>query len=351
MARLTTQPSASVIKPAIPLRSGFYAVPFLTSSSSTKENWIYVRSHKTGEDQGTDEEQNEVNKLFVTGLPYGFTAKSIKTTFTKLYPLNQIVHVELLTAATGSTTLYDHEVISSTAYPSVTPLFPSTSTQPFPSLSSSALITFSSHPTLPPSYSTPPILSTPTLPLYVNSASTNYALARPHLSTIISHSDSWMTAFDARRLTSAASALSTAFITHEIAGPSSSRELTSMKKGKKGKKGKKNSVDGPAPGSAAAALLAHTQSLANAANRKINPDQVVEEDWTFVSRGGKHGKSLLPTGAPATLVGYGGKTVKVAKAKKLGEEVEKGEMVEGMKMIVGEGFYRFRKDEKRREGE
>lgn len=113
---------------------------------------------------------------------------------------------------------------------------------------------------------------------------------------------------------------------------------------------------GPLPGSAAAALAAHSAAVRAAADRTTNPDEVQEGEWTLVSRGGKHGQSLLPTGATPGLLGYGAVTVGVARKggkRRAGadEEKEDGEGEVGeVKKIVGDGFYRFTREDGRKKG-
>lgn len=348
MARLTTQPVAApgAYTATVPLRSGFYAVPFSLSTKSVAGTplWVFIRNHPSEGGDGDKlepEEAMNTSKLFATGLPYGTTVKSLKTTFAKLFPINKIEAAELIDNNTGTTSLYLQE-IASASNTDVAPLLASSSTSanPIPAGStSSAILTFRDRIVLPPTYPATPTWTTPALSSYLATASALYRLARPHLSTIIAHSDSWMTAFDARKVKATADALATSIITHEIIVPAKPT-------GKKEKNGKKTKSSVPLPGSAAHALAAHTSALALAADRTINPDDVVEENWTMVSRGGKHGKSLLPAGSKIGLQGYGGAKVGVARVRKLDEDKLDGEV----KMIVGEGFYRFRKDERRRGG-
>ena len=85
-------------------------------------------------------------------------------------------------------------------------------------------------------------------------------------------------------------------------------------------------------------------------DRDHNPDEIQDGEWTLVTGGGKHGKSLLPEGVVPNLEGYGGVTVKVA-TKKRGKQSEQEEELNrdaGIKKIVGEGFYRFNKADSRR---
>jgi hypothetical protein len=358
MVRLTTQQPVAAAGSSkdnriVTLRSGFYAIPF--NLSSTLKIYIFLRSHKSmmeGIEVDLDEAAEGMT-LFLTGLPYGSTTKSIKSNLIKLFPTNKINNVQLLPSSTAHdyTDLYDHEKLSSTLESNalVTPLFNDSISTPASTSTFSALVTFLTSPSLPPSLPSTTLLtwSTPTLPSYISIASSRYSLARPHRSTVIAHSDSWMTAFDKRKSTSTATALATSLLSHEVLPPVKIKK-EKLKRDKSGKIIKPVKGSGiPLPGSAAHALLVHTNQLAVAANRTINPDEVVEENWTMVSRGGKHGKSLLLPGVNAGLQGYGGAVVGIAKKRKLGEEVESPKET---KMIVGEGFYRFRKDEKRRDG-
>lgn len=110
--------------------------------------------------------------------------------------------------------------------------------------------------------------------------------------------------------------------------------------------------------------MQHSAEQAKQRSRAHNPDEVDEGEWTLVAGGGKHGKSLLPTGVTPSIMGYGeGRTVKVAKGGKKGRGIldededgsgEEGEgrekMDQGVKKIVGDGFYSFVKNQQRRDG-
>ncbi|KAL8281513.1 hypothetical protein RQP46_006197 [Phenoliferia psychrophenolica] len=139
--------------------------------------------------------------------------------------------------------------------------------------------------------------------------------------------------------------------TPALKSSSSSSSQTPSKSSLK-KKGAGKDV-GPVPGSAAFALAAHSAAQLASQDRSLNPDEVVENEWTLVSRGGKHGQSLLPAGAVPTLLGYGAVTVGVARkgGKKRSSTVrdeEDGVGDQGIKKIVGDGFYRFTKEDGRR---
>lgn len=315
MPRLPTQPKSKPGAPIIPLRSGFFALPFSSSASPSSDNlYIFARLHHA-------EESDASNQLFVTSLPLGTTSVALTKVFSALYPSNPPTSVLLLPSLSQPT------LHSSAAAPPapIDPLFPA----PNPSHSPSAILTFSSPPSLPPP-SKRILFPTPSLS-YLAASADAYDAARPHNSTIIAHSDSWMSAYDARKIAASASSLP---------------EFTPAPAAKKAKKPSKNAPVAPLPGSAAYALAAHAAQQALAADRTRNPDAVVEEEWTTVSRGGRHGKSLLPTGTKESVLGYGGVQVGVAKRR----EVVEGEEPPETKVIVGEGFYRFKKEEGRRAG-
>ncbi|GAA5927473.1 hypothetical protein JCM10213_003480 [Rhodosporidiobolus nylandii] len=354
MARLSTQPETAKV---VALRSGFYALPL-----NAGQTHLFVRLHNSasaGEDsdasdvEGAQGAAGSSKQLFVTGLPYGASEKGIKAALNKVWGGEdgavKVKKVELLPAppATGSVyTLYQQQlaaasVLGEGSAPAIAPLFDfsdgaSTSTAaPAPT---SAIVTFSSAPSLPPApylASTP--LNLPAQPSFLASSAARYAFARPHRSLVTAHVDEWMRAFDARKLAEAPAA----YTAPETAA--------AAKKAKKGKKGKAVADVGPLPGSAAEALARHTALQAQLADRNFNPDEAVEDEWQTVTRGGKHGKSLLPTGVAPTLTGYGGVNVKVA-GKKRGrasqEEEPKNDA--GIKKIVGEGFYRFNKADSRK---
>lgn len=150
----------------------------------------------------------------------------------------------------------------------------------------------------------------------------------------------------------------------EALPPTYTPQSTSKKANENNKKSKKNKLKdvGPLPGSAAAALAAHAAAVKKSKDRSINPDQEDEGEWTLVTRGGKHGQSLIPAGATANQSGYGGVTVGVA-ARTRGREAsddeedgddddreEKEKKLKEIKKIVGDGFYRFTKEDKRKQG-
>ncbi|GAA5930179.1 hypothetical protein JCM1841_000485 [Sporobolomyces salmonicolor] len=345
MPRLAAQPEA--IKP-IPLRSGFYALPF-----SSGQHHLFARVHS-----GAAAEDGDVpapsNQLFVTGLPLGMTEKALKSTLGKVWEGTKVKAVEMLPAtADGVLSLYQRELMAAKHASvvqgiSISPLFdpdsPSTSAIVAPP--PSAIVTFSSSPAFPPpSYSSTTPLSLPAAPSFLASSASGHALARPHRSIVIAHVDSWMNAYDARKLAAAPPAYS-------VEALLASREAEKKAAGKKGKgkKGKQAAADvGPVPGSAAEALARHAAQVALAKDRSHDPDEAQDGEWTLVTGGGKHGKSLLPTGTVPTLQGYGGISVKVA-GKKRGRAADEDQNLDaGIKKIVGQGFYRFNKAEGRRQ--
>ncbi|ORY80681.1 hypothetical protein BCR35DRAFT_352451 [Leucosporidium creatinivorum] len=352
MGKLSTQPATAVV---VPLRSGFFALPF---DSATQ--YLYARVHTGGadeEDEDASSTSSSSKKLFVTGLPLGSTEKSLKSTFKQLYPSNKITLVELLPSSQDSSranSLLSRELLAAASTSSnIDPLFP-TDSVPSYTPSSSALITFTSTPSLPPaSYASSTPLSLASAPSFLSLSLSTHSLARPHPSSIIAHSDTWMTAYDQRKLASVP--------VHYVPTTTAPIKLTATQR-KKAAKAAKAAGSAPVPGSAAYALAQHQAEQARQKDRSHNPDEVEEGEWTLVTGGGKHGKSLLPTGVTPSIMGYGeGRTVKVAKGGKKGrglleeddEDGEEGEgaekMDQGVKKIVGDGFYSFVKNQQRRD--
>ncbi|GAA6003420.1 hypothetical protein JCM10207_000326 [Rhodosporidiobolus poonsookiae] len=342
MARLSTQPDTAK---ALPLRSGFYALPLASSSLH-----LFVRLHKAN---AADEDDTEgaagSHQLFVTGLPLGASAKGVKSAMGKIWGEEvKVKSVELLPAppvAGAVFSLYQQQLAVATAAvasgddaSSPSPLLDlsaasSSSSIPPPH---SALVTFSSSPALPPPpYPASTPLTLPSAQPFLAASAARHALARPHRSAVIAHADEWMRAYDQRKIASAP----IGYLAPDEAQAG----------GKKAKKGKKSKDVGPLPGSAAAALASYHAQRAKLQDKGFNPDEADEGEWTTVQRGGRHGKSLLPAGVVPTLSGYGGVNVKVA-GKKRGrvEEEDEGRNDAGIKKIVGEGFYRFNKAEGRR---
>lgn len=365
MGRLSTQPSQAT---AIPLRSGFFALPLDSATSH-----LYARLHSAQleveeddvEEEAAEEESASKGKqLFITGLPLGVTDKSLKATLKQLYPSNKILAVHLLpsTASTPSLTLLSREMSAASVDSStIDPLFPSATASSSSSAlppPPSALVTFTSVPALPPApYPAATPLLLPTATSYLTTSSQRHALARPHLSTIIAHSDTWMVDYDRRKLATVPA--------HYTPIASTGAPLTATQKKKArvaAAKAAKRAGAQPVPGSAAYALQQHQAQVARAKDREDNPDEVKEGEWTLVTGGGRHGKSLLPTGVKPNLAGYGeGTTVKVVKAKPSGRRKEAGgsgsdeeggeeEYDQGIKKIVGDGFYSFVKNQQRRDG-
>ncbi|GAA5836486.1 hypothetical protein JCM11251_007091 [Rhodosporidiobolus azoricus] len=348
MARLSTQPDT--IK-AIPLRSGFYALPLSNAH-------LFVRLHNQqqyGENGDSDEEDRAAGakgskQLFVTGLPLGTSEKGLKAALGRIWGEEvKVKKVEMLPAppAAGAVfTLYQKELAAASAnlegVPTISPLFDpsaastSTAIPPPPS----AIVTFASSPSLPPPpYPTSTPLNLPSVPSFLSTSAARHSAARPHRSVVIAHVDDWMRAYDARKLAAAPAAYT---------APDNSAAAKKAAKKEQKKKGKKAADVGPLPGSAAEALARHAALQAKMHDKSFNPDEVDEGEWQTVTRGGKHGKSLLPTGVVPTLSGYGGVNVKVAGKKrgKAAEEEPKNDA--GIRKIVGEGFYRFNKVEGRK---
>lgn len=337
--------SALVPTPVVPisLRSGFFALPFLTGTGAL--HWIYARAHKAGTEEDAAEETDEPCKLFITGIPLPASAKAVRASLGAVYPGNKVVKVQMLPGESPIATLLARENLASTS--TILPLFDAPDSTVLPLAPCSAIVTFTSSAVLPPTSisasSTPKWISPATS--YLASSKARHSLARPHLSSIVAHSDSWMTAYDTGLKTKSAESFKQAVLDHGIV------EFTPVV-GKKGKKGKKSKVDeGPLPGSAAYALAQHIASTTQLANRAYNPDEVVEEEWKLVTRGGQHGKSMLPAGNAGVTIdlhGYGGANVGVARKRRLGEGEPEGEPQkdgEQHKIIVGEGFYRFRRED------
>lgn len=316
MARLSTQPSKRAVTV---LRSRFVALPV------GAHDFVFARTHDADEAGLT---------LFVTGLPLGSTPKSIKKTFA---PFGSVGSVSLLPAVSdGPTSLAQQQAALASSDSTVPPLFQSDSVST-PS-APSALVVFTSPPSFPPTTkSIAPLPAAPKLASFLTTSATAHSHARPHLSVVIAHSDAWMNAHDLRQ----AALVPTSYT------PAPLKSAASKKKAAKDV--------GPVPGSAAYALAAHSAAQVAAADRTTNPDEVQEGEWTLVSRGGKHGQSLLPAGATPTLLGYGAVTVGVARkggkrrAETARDDEDDGE--QGIKKIVGEGFYRFTKEDGRRKGE
>lgn len=360
---MASQASTSFLPTAnvpIALRSGFHALPFIFSSSSkspsraSTPHWIYARIHESnvGGDDAEQEGEGREGMLFVTGIAHPCSLKSIKATFTAVYPGNKITAVQFLEGESTIPTLLERE--KTNLNPFISPLFntgdaSTTSTDLIPLTTHSAIITFSSTPSLPPlsfGDKSIPRWITPSSS-YLAATKALHSIARPHLSSIIAHSDSWMTTYDLSLKTKADLKLVESAKNHGVLPPSVLSK--SAKKTKKGKNGKPLPSTDPLPGSAAHALATHITLTAQLSNKAFNPDEVVEEEWKLVTRGGQHGTSLLPTGVTVDVSGYGGARVAVARKRKLGEEEVGG--VEEHRIIVGEGFYRFRKEDGRRAGE
>ncbi|GAA5913375.1 uncharacterized protein JCM6883_003057 [Sporobolomyces salmoneus] len=360
MPKLPTQPENAR---AIPLRSGFYALPF-----NQGKNFLFTRLHQQNQEEEEDEavetgEEEGQHKVFVTGIPLGMSEKGLKQTLNKVWESDKIKSIQLLPTSNqmnngphGPLSLLTKELTAAQhAIPiqgiTISPLFSPNSTPSTPSSSSSAIVSFSSPPTLPPpSYPSSTSLTIASQPSYLSISSQLHSLSRPHRSLVIAHVDTWMQSYDSRKLASAPSSYSADVLIAEREQQAAAQSALSKKK----KRGKKATVDvGPLPGSAAAALARHAEEQKKRFDKSHNPDEVQDGEWTLVTGGGKHGKSLLPTGVEPTVEGYGGVTVKVAR-KKRGKttttegEGEEGGNDQGIRKIVGDGFYRFNQADSRR---
>lgn len=369
MARLPTQPAQQQQQArAVPLRSGFFALPL-----SGGKVHLFARLHHSDDDAAAEEEGQQHGtkgkELFVTGFPHGTTAKGLKAALAKVWGGDdeakalKVREVRMLPPAVEGTdvvSVLKKELAAAEGNDEggdYMPLFdPSaaaaaTAAGPDPS-SSSAIATFSSAPPFPPApYDASHPLTLPAAASFLSLSRARHTLARPPRSLVTSHVDAWMRSFDARR----AASLPVGYSAERAAAQ---RELAAReaKKAAKqarrlGKNGRLVVVGEPKEGSAAEALARHAALQAKLADPSYNPDELDEGEWTTVSRGGKHGRSLLPAGVEPTVQGYGGVSVKVAGkkrgARKADDEVKHDA---GIKKIVGEGFYRFNKAEGRRKG-
>jgi hypothetical protein len=362
MGRIPTQ---TELAQAVPLRSGFFALPL-----NNGKTHLFARLHHGLDDHAGHDDQEEegetaqstLKQLFVTALPAGVSEKGLKAALGKVFgDENKVKSVRFLPVGSskGYTTLLEQDLLTSQsqdageeeggAAPEIAPLFDaseaaSTSTATVPP--QSAIVSFAAVPSLPPRpypISTP--LTLPVAPSFLSVSAARHALARPHRSVVIAHVDEWMRAYDARKLASAPVTYSA-----DAAAAEEKRQQQQNKKSKKGRKGKAVDV-GPLPGSAAEALARHAAARAKYNDASFNPDAAEEGEWQTVSRGGRHGKSLLPTGVVPTVGGYGGVSVKVA-GKRRGRlaDAEIPKLDAGVRKIVGDGFYSFRKNENRRIG-
>ncbi|GAA5990633.1 hypothetical protein JCM10908_003162 [Rhodotorula pacifica] len=355
MGRISTQPE---LAQAIPLRSGFFALPL----NNGKTHLFARLHHGLDADVNSDDKaeqgdaQSTSKQLFVTALPAGVGEKGLKTALAKVFgDDNKVKSVRFLPigSSKGYTTLLEQDLLMSQlagegGAPEIAPLFDaseaaSTSTATLPP--QSAIVSFTSAPSLPPRpYPSATPLTLPVAPSFLAVSAARHALARPHRSVVIAHVDEWMRAYDARKLASAPAGYSA-----EAAAAAAAEEAKKAKgKKNKGRKGKAVDV-GPLPGSAAEALARHAAARAKYNDASFNPDAADEGEWQTVSRGGRHGKSLLPTGVVPSVGGYGGVSVKVA-GKKRGRlaDAETPRLDAGVRKIVGDGFYSFRKNEGRR---
>ncbi|GAA5867713.1 hypothetical protein JCM3774_003388 [Rhodotorula dairenensis] len=361
MGRLTTQPE---LAHAIPLRSGFFALPL-----NNGKTHLFARLHhgldndsEHVDDEALEGQQQTSKQLFVTALPAGVSEKGLKAALGKIFGTdnenNKVKGVRFLPVGStkGYTTLLEQDLLIShtktgdddDGAPEIAPLFDaseaaaaSTSTATVPP--QSAIVSFAAAPSLPPPpYPIATALTLPVAPSFLAVSAARHSLARPHRSVVIAHVDEWMRAYDARKLASAPTTYSAE------AAAAEEKKQSQSKKSKKGRKGKAVDV-GPLPGSAAEALARHAAARAKYNDASFNPDAAEEGEWQTVSRGGKHGKSLLPTGVVPTVGGYGGISVKVA-GKKRGRlaDADAPRLDAGVRKIVGEGFYSFRKHEGRK---
>ncbi|GAA5909870.1 hypothetical protein JCM8208_000976 [Rhodotorula glutinis] len=360
MARLPTQPTQQAQARPIALRSGFYALPL-----SGGKVHLFARIHH--HDDATDDDAGAApgTQLFVTGFPYGATAKGLKAALGKVWGDEAAVKVREVRmlpppetdaegAAVVSVLQKELAAAETDAEEAYMPLFdPSAVANSTLSSSSStsAIATFSSAPTFPPPpYDASTPLTLPAAPSFLAAARARHTLARPPRSLVTSHVDAWMRTFDARR----AASLPVGYSAERAQAQREQAQREAKKLAKlarrTGKAGEAAALgDKPKEGSAAEALARHAALQARLNDPSYNPDELDEGEWTTVSRGGKHGRSLLRTGVEPTVQGYGGVSVKVAGKKRgatKGDEDLRRDA--GIKKIVGEGFYRFNKADSRR---
>ncbi|GAA5934500.1 hypothetical protein JCM3775_000373 [Rhodotorula graminis] len=365
MARLPTQPAQQPQARPIAMRSGFYALPL-----SGGKVHLFARVHHN--DDPTDDDAAAPapgTQLFVTGFPHGATAKGLKAALGKVWGDDAAVKVREVrmlpppeTDAEGTAVVgvlqKELEAADSDAEEAYLPLFDpsavadSMAAHPTSSSSTSAIATFTSAPTFPPApYDASTPLTLPAAPSFLSASRARHTLARPPRSLVTSHVDAWMRTFDARRAASLP-------IGYSAERAQAQRELAAREAKKLAKQARRTGKAGgaaaalgdkPKEGSAAEALARHAALQARMADPSYNPDELDEGEWTTVSRGGKHGRSLLPTGVEPTVQGYGGVSVKVAGKKRgatKGDEDLRRDA--GIKKIVGEGFYLFNKADSRR---
>lgn len=304
----------------VALRSGFYAIP-------SGGRYLFVR-HKH------DAETSELHAdtLFVTNVQHSADTVQLSKALSRCFGSKILALEDLKTLQDATTTLLKHEIAQSTSTDDVTPLFAShlgmDDDGVFPSRT--YVVTFAQAVDLPPSR---PLKVPATVKAsFLEQCVQRHDGARPIRSIIIAHADEWMRQYDARQRRAP----------HQNVGSSPPSTQTAKKKEKRAKKRRSETIE---KGSAASAVSRHLQQQA-----ETNIDGEANADgWTLVSRGGRHGKSTLPEDAKPTVRGYGSRTVKVAKAAVTGEnDISNAEA--GVKQIAGDGFYRFKKDEARRQG-
>ncbi|KAM0792696.1 hypothetical protein ACM66B_002476 [Microbotryomycetes sp. NB124-2] len=379
--------AAKLARP-IPLRSGFYALPL-----DNNKTHVAARLHSTGAAAENDEEDDEDDartktRLFVTSLPPLTTAKHLKRTFGEMFDAD-VTGVDVVAGATsaerfGGSSLFGRDAVVSAAKPDVQQLFRHSDDVEHGlevDHAPSCIVTFARPVDWPPpTYSSGLTLqpsagnkaSTTPASSYLSLSAHRYKTARPHRSTVIAHSDSWMNDFDKRKLSSVASASTSAAVLAD------STATLSATQRKKLRKSQAQANAQPAPGSAAAALATFAATQAKLGDKDFNPDEPDEEGWTLVTRGGKHGKSMLPEGAVPSVTGYGATTFRVGKAtagsskRAAGQTSDddddgvsdddaakqdltarerkrlKAEFESGVRKTVGSGFYRFTKQAERR---
>ncbi|KAK4046017.1 hypothetical protein OIV83_006435 [Microbotryomycetes sp. JL201] len=361
---------------AVPLRSGFYALPLDNSKS-----YVAARphSHGLGDEHEGDKEET---RLFVTSVPPTTTSKHVKQVLSKIFATDvSAVDVVAPAAAAGrfgaSTSLLGRDIIVSSAKPHVQRLFQTSSSSLDITPAASYVVTVDGEISWPPKpYSTS--LALPPRKVvaesYLALSATRHKAARPHRSSVIAHSDSWMNDFDQRKLSATATAPADE-ATLSVPSAASGLSATQRKKLRKAQAAAASANAPPAPGSAAAALAAYAATQAKLANKNHNPDEPDEEGWTLVTSGGKHGKSMLPSGAVPTVTGYGATTFRVGKPttgpnrsaqgrsdNDDGDDSDssnpdltarerkkrKAEYESGVRKTVGSGFYRFTKQAERK---
>ncbi|KAK4050060.1 hypothetical protein OIO90_005250 [Microbotryomycetes sp. JL221] len=348
---------------AVALRSGFYALPLDHGTE-----YLAARQHKLVLEEG---EQIDQERLLVTNLPPATNEGQVKRLFTKICKTS-VSQVDMVSSGNdsgrfGAATLLGRDLVVAQAKPDVQQAFASTSKVQISNVQS-CIVTFETSIAWPPSsYSSslalPSRKQLQSEPSYLTVSARRHNLGRPHSLIITAHTDTWMNGFDKRKLPNKNDRNLA-----EAVGETASMMTARQKKQQRKATAQQQAT---APGSAAAALAAYAATQAKLADKNHNPDEPEEEGWTLVTRGGKHGKSMLPAGAVPSLSGYGATTFRVGKAsvvKRPGVESDasdddeddnrdhgsrelkkgKAKYESGVRKTVGSGFYRVTKQAERK---